>query len=233
MKLSKNTALLPINREGMGSLNLVLTWDEKHLVLIDAGLPDQIDEVSEAIRAEGFSPENLSHIIITHQDWDHIGCVSGLKKLAPALKVIAHEEEAPYLDGSRVPVKLAKRLEEYDTMTEEQRKGVDPWKNMYEKSPIKVDIKVTDGQELDICGGVKFFHVPGHTPGHIAAYLQESRIIVCGDAVNIAAGEIVDFNPIYINDMEMAAKSLEKIKGLDFDGIVAYHSGYLKIGGAA
>ena len=95
MKLAKNLALLPITREGMGNLNLVLAWDDNHLVLVDAGLPGQTDAIAMAIANEGFRAEDLTHIIITHQDWDHVGSVSGLMKLAPTAKVVA-----PHRKGS-------------------------------------------------------------------------------------------------------------------------------------
>jgi glyoxylase-like metal-dependent hydrolase (beta-lactamase superfamily II) len=56
--------------------------------------------------------------------------------------------------------------------------------------------------------------------------MQESRIIVCGDAANIENGQLVGFNPIHIYDMETAEKSLEKIKGYALNGAAAYHTGY-------
>jgi len=226
MKLADNLALLPISREAMGELNLVLTWDDNNLVLIDAGVPGQTDLIVEAIAKHGFRAQDLTHIIITHQDWDHIGCVAELQKMAPSLKIVAHVDEAPYLDGRIMPIKLAARLKQYDAMPEEARAGVDRWKEMHESSPIHVAQQVQDGQVLDICGGIEIAHVPGHTPGHIAVYLRESRIIVCGDAANIKDGKVVGSNPIHTHDMDLAEKSLEKIKGYDLAGVVAYHTGF-------
>ena len=88
MKLAKNIALLPIAREGMGSLNLVLAWDDNHLVLIDAGISVQTDDIVKAISDQGHNAQDLTHIIITHQDWDHTGCVTDLQKLAPDGEVV-------------------------------------------------------------------------------------------------------------------------------------------------
>ena len=228
MKLAQNIALLPIGREGMGNLNLVLAWDDKSLVLIDAGVPGQTDDIVKAIEGEGFRAEGLTHIILTHQDWDHTGCVSDLRKLAPNVKVVAHVDEAPYIDGRVLPIKLAARLEQYDTMPEDAKAGIDRWKDMYENSPILVNEQMTDGQVLSICGGIEIVHVPGHTPGHIAIYLQESRIIVCGDAANIKDGKLAGSNPIHTHDMKQAKESLEKIKSYDLRGVVTYHTGFLQ-----
>jgi len=229
MKLAQNVALLPIAREGMGSLNLVLVWDDNHLVLIDAALPKQTDEVIKSIANEGFQVENLTHIIITHQDWDHIGCVTDLQKLAPNLQIVAHINEAPYLDGRVIPIKLAKRLEQYDTLPKEHQTSIDLWEDMYKNAPITVHKQVVDKQVLPICGGIEIVHVSGHTPGHIAVYLKESRIIVCGDAANIKDGQITGSNPIHTHDTEQAKESLNKIRGYNPSGIVAYHTGFLSL----
>ena len=229
MKLAQNVALLPITGEGMGSLNLVLVWDDNHLVLIDAALPKQTDGVIQSIANEGFQAENLTHIIITHQDWDHIGCVTDLQKLAPNLQIVAHINEAPYLDGRVIPIKLATRLEQYDELPKEHQTNIDLWKDTYKNFPITVHKQVDDKQVLPICGGIEIVHVPGHTPGHIAVYLKESRIIVCGDAANIKDGQIVGSNPIHTHDMEQANESLNKIQGYNPSGIVAYHTGFLSL----
>lgn len=229
MKLAKNITLLPITREGMGNLNLVLAWDDKHLVLVDAGLPGQATAIADAITTAGFNPKDLTHIIITHQDWDHVGSIPELTKLATTAKTIAHSQEAPYIDGRKLPIKLAARLEQYNSIPEEHRAAVDNWKTIYQNTPIPINIQVEDKQVLPICGGIEIVHVPGHTPGHIAVYFQQSRIIVCGDAANIKDGTIVGSNPIHTHDMNMADMSLEKIKGYDLSGVVAYHTGFLAV----
>jgi len=226
MRIANNVALLPIT--GQGTVNLVLTWDESNLVLIDAGYPGQADAIAKAIAGEGFSVENLTHLIITHQDWDHVGSVADLQKLVPSLEVLAHEEEAHYIDGRKLPIKLAARLEQYETLTEEQRAGVDRWKDSYDNATITVTTTVADKQNLPICDGIEVVHTPGHTPGHIVLYLKESRIIVCGDAANIKDGQLVGSNPVFTHDMGQATASLEKIKSYNPSGIVAYHGGYLK-----
>ena len=229
MKISKNIALIKLGRKAGSDLSLVLVWDDSNLVLIDAGVPGQTEDIVTAISDLGFKAENLTHMIITHQDYDHVGCVSDLKKLAPNMQVVAHAEESPYIDGRKLPIKLEARLAKYDSMPETDRASVDAWKNMYEKNPIPIDYEVHDGEVFDICGGLEFVHVPGHTPGHIAVYLVESKIIVCGDAANIKDSQVVGSNPIHTQDMDMANESLEKIVGYDLSGLVAYHGGYLKL----
>ena len=226
MKLSSNVELLDTGR---GGVNLVLTWDENNLVLIDTGFPGQTGAIVKAVADAGFKAESLTHIIITHQDWDHIGCLMDLQKLVPGVKTIAHEEEAPYIDGRKTPIKLAARLAEYDSLPKEMQERCDSQKEFYAAQSISVTETVSDGEALPICGGIEIVHTPGHTPGHIMLYLKESRIMVTGDGANIADGKIAGPNPVHTYDMPIALVSLEKMKSYDMSGIVAYHGGYLAI----
>jgi len=229
MKIANNVALLSVG--GQKAMYFVLTWDENNLALIDAGFPGHGDAIVQAIADEGFNPANLTHIFITHQDWDHVGCVKDLQKQAPNLKVLAHEEEAPYIDGQKLPIKLDNWLAKYDTLTDDERTRADSWRAVYESSPIPITQILCDGEVLPICGGIEVVHTPGHTPGHIVLYLKESNIMVCGDACNINAGKLTGSNPVYTFDMNQATASLEKIKSYKPMGIVAYHGGFLKMDG--
>ncbi|MCL1988454.1 MAG: MBL fold metallo-hydrolase [Firmicutes bacterium] len=225
MKLSNNIAILPI-REGQGG-NLVLTWDDTNLVLIDAGYPGDFAEITNTIAAEGFNAENLTHLIITHQDWDHVGCIHELQKIAPKMALYAHSDELEYLDGRTNPIKLANMLAKYDTLDDGSKDFCMMWKAFYAKQKLNI-IAVTDKEIWDICGGIEFVHVPGHTPGHVAPYLQAGKILVCGDAANIHDGQMVGSNPIYTHNMPQAEESLAKMKSYNLNGIVAYHGGFLE-----
>jgi len=232
MRIGSNVELLPVavNRPQVNMvLNMVLTWDEHNLVLIDTGLPGQVQDIAKAIADAGFDAKSLTHIIITHQDLDHIGCALDLQKIAPNVKILAHYEEAPYIDGRKVPVKLADMLEKYDNLSLEHKEQVNQSKKSYDERRIKIDQELKDKELLPICGDIEVVHTPGHTPGHISLYLHESHIMVCGDAANIDDGRVVSSNPVYTLDMELAERSFEKIKGYTMVGIVAYHGGYLAV----
>jgi len=212
-------------------LYLLLTWDEKNLVLIDTGLPNQTELIAEAITQAGFDVKNLTHIIITHQDVDHIGCINELKQLAPKVKVLAHKDEVPYISGSQTPVKLAARLARFDSLTAEEQEQVKSSQKTFAKIHAPVDEELEDKQVLPICGGIEVVHTPGHTPGHICLFLQKERLMVLGDSANVDAekGEIIDFYPIYILDMPLAQKSIEKIKTYPIKAALSYHTGLMKM----
>jgi len=207
----------------------VLIWDENHLVLIDTGYPTQTEALQKAVVDAGFNVETLTEIIITHQDWDHLGGLSELTKVAPKAKILAHMDEVPYIEKQKTPIKLGAMLERYDTLTYEQKVACNVRKEMYDNLNVKVSQLLTEGEMIPICGGIDVIHTPGHTPGHIALFLEESGIMVAGDAVNHFDGQLESSNPVFTQDMTLANESFEKIKAIDMNGIISYHCGYLKL----
>ena len=234
MKIAENAAMLSLTAsipDREMALYLTLAWDDNNLVLIDAGIPEQAQAIAQLIADEGFDVKNLTHIIITHQDMDHIGSVPELLKMAPGAKILAHRDEAPYMDGRKVPVRLAELLEKYETFPPETQVQIDEYKKEVEsgKFKLKIDQELTDKEVLPICGGIEIVHTPGHMPGHIALFLRSSSIMVCGDAANITDGAIEGPNPVHTADMDLGMQSLEKIKKYPMAGLVAYHGGYLAV----
>ena len=228
MKIADNVEMLEIGNTGP-RVFLTLTWDKDSLVLFDTGFPGQTDLIVQAISAAGFSAKNISHIILTHQDFDHIGCVKELLKLSPNAQVMAHHEEAPYINGQKTPVKVAAMLENYDNLPPDRKDWCDKIKKEYPGLIIPINRTLSDAEVLPICGGIEIIHTPGHTPGHISPFLRESAILVTGDALNITDGKLSGPNPQHTFDMELALRSVEKAKKFPLRALVAYHGGFLKV----
>ena len=214
---------------GLKTAYPVLLQDKDSLVLVDTGYPGQLAEIAEAIREAGSNPEDLTDVILTHQDLDHVGGVNEVLGIAPFVRFWAHEEEAPYLDGQKTPVKLAGLLEHYGELTEEKRAWCDRLKEGFANRRLTALQLLKDGETLPFCGGVEIVHTPGHTPGHISLFLRESRIMVCGDAANIHDGKLVGANPEYTLDMPLAEQSFERILSFQPLGATCYHGGYREL----
>ena len=229
MKIADNVVMLEIAGMNGGIIYPTLLWGDSHLVLVDAGFPGQTDLIKQAVTDAGFNAEDLTEIIITHQDMDHVGCIPDLLKIAPNVKVISHVEEAPYMDGRKTPIKLAAMIDRYDSLDEGQKAWCDKMKAALPNFRITTNQTVTDGDVLPMCGGIEIVHMPGHTPGHICLFLRESHIMVGGDALNIGDGQMTGPNPQHTYDMELGTKSFEKAKKYDMRGMISYHCGFLKI----
>ena len=225
MRIAEYAAMLELARPN-GAIYPTLAWDESALVLIDTGFPGQADALVSAIAAEDFRAEEVTHIILTHQDIDHIGCLPDLLQLAPSARVIAHAEEAPYIDGRKTPIKLAMLLENYDHLPDQMKQFCDQLRAGFANRRVAIGQTVGDGEVLPMAGGIEVVHTPGHTPGHIALFLRQSGIVITGDAANIADGQLTGPNPQHTYDMTQGMRSFEKLKAYDCSGVVAYHCGF-------
>ncbi len=227
---------LEANVPNMGFIYPVLLWDERELVLIDAGLPGQTQSIIELIKREGVQPEKLTKIIITHQDMDHIGSLAQIVKTVDnagreqgKVQVFSHELEKPYIQAEKMPIKftaemLEKKKRELAELTPDKRKE---YNDMFSGNKPKVTDILSHGEELPCCGGLKIIHTTGHTPGHISIYLEKYKTLIAGDALNVSDGRLAGPNPVHTYDMVQARKSLETLLNYDIERVVCYHGGLI------
>jgi glyoxylase-like metal-dependent hydrolase (beta-lactamase superfamily II) len=184
-------------------VHAALLWDEKELILVDTGLPGQLEVIREGLIKAGFSLERLTKIIITHQDTDHIG---GLPELIAAtggrVEVLAHEKGVPYLTGEAPLVKSGKKA-----------------------VPSKVDTALQDGDVLPAAGGIQAVYTPGHTPDHLCLYHIPSRTLISGDALVSHDGRLLPPAPQYTLDYSLALESVGKLAAMDIGTVITYHGG--------
>jgi len=222
MQIAKNIKMLTVD-----NMFPVLLWDDNSLALIDTGYPRHTNELIAAIADAGFDAKNLTHIILTHQDIDHVGCVSRLLEIAPNAKVYAHKEEAPYMDGTLTPIKLANAIADRSNQDPQKQAETDNNEKRFKEIHFPVHHKLEDGELIDVAGGIVAVHTPGHSPGHICLYIKASEILVLGDSAGVQDGELIDFNPIWVQDIPLANQSLEKIiKPYSKKAVIGHHSGF-------
>jgi len=226
MRIANNVEMLEIAREQGGVMYPVLVWDDKEVVLVDTGLPGQLELIRAAVEKAGLSLERITKIILTHHDIDHIGNAKLLKGFGA--KILAHEKEVPYVQGDIPFQKLSKMEERLKDLSPEERAFYERLKSGAVNLTVPVDEVLKDGETLPFCGGIDVIYTPGHTPGHICLLLKNSNVLITGDAANITNGTLTGPNPAHTPDMAQAAESFEKLKRLNPDFIVAYHGGLLK-----
>jgi glyoxylase-like metal-dependent hydrolase (beta-lactamase superfamily II) len=184
-------------------VHAALFRDDKDAIMVDTGIPGQLEVIRKALGRESVPLEQLTKVIITHQDLDHLGSLPELVAATEGrVEVIAHELSKPYILGE---VPLLKR-------------GV-------LVPPSKVDVIVHDGDELPYCGGIQIIHTPGHTPDHISLYHKPSKTLISGDALTSLDGVLMPPNRDFTPDMETALKSIAKLIDLDIETVITYHGG--------
>lgn len=135
----------------------------KHPTIVDCGTGLHASFVEKKI-AKIIDLTEIEQIILTHEHFDHCGGVKDLyQKGNKTAKIIAH------LDASE-------KIERGDSGFARLLGGVMP------KMPV--DEKVRDG-DLLIVGDDSFrvLHTPGHTPGSMCLYSQQTKSLISGDTV--------------------------------------------------
>jgi glyoxylase-like metal-dependent hydrolase (beta-lactamase superfamily II) len=125
-------------------VNCVLIFDEvsRQAVVVDPG--DQSKKIIHEIQKEKLT---LTHILLTHGHFDHVGAVGALKKVCGGI-VCLHEKD----------IFLYKKADEY----------AESFGLRLESQPPTIDHYLTEGSEI-FCGNVslKVLHTPGHSPGSV------------------------------------------------------------------
>lgn len=172
------------------------------LILIDAGAGSSIDKIINNINKLGFSPEKLSHVILTHCHIDHIGGAEEFRRRFGA-RIVMHEKDADVVErGDKM-------------MTAAHWYGVD-------FKPLHVDIRLKAEEERLRFGGyeVVCLHTPGHTPGSISVYLDLSgKRTLFGQDIH------GPFLPEFGANMEDWRQSMEKLLALNADILCEGHFG--------
>jgi hydroxyacylglutathione hydrolase len=162
-------------------LTVHLITGSNYAVLIDTGVADMFGPINDAIRATVSAPDQVKLILNTHAHHDHIGCNARLSELTGALVGAPGEHRAWHFDlethyqefarehPDLIPDTPALRAEVLDTID----------------GPRAVDLRVTEGQVMDLGGGVELEAVslPGHMPDELGFIERKTRTFILGDAL--------------------------------------------------
>ena len=119
----------------------------------------------------------------------------------------AHEHDASYLrDGRPPPV---------DTRSFVARvMALAPW-NRY--APVEVDETFTDGDVLDVAGGLRAIHTPGHTPGHASFLHEPSGVLITGDALFNWRSKITFSMKNSCNNIPLSRETAARLGDVDYE----------------
>ena len=178
----------------------VYLLDAGDLVLIDAGAGTSFDKLVSNIEKLGFDPKNLKTILVTHAHIDHIGSLDRFQKDF-GIQIIAHELDADAIEG---------------------RGGVAAEAYRVSYSPCRVDLRIKGSEEALKIGKyeLKIIHIPGHTPGSIAAYVDiDKQRVLFGQDIH------GPYYPEWGADPALARLSLQKLIDLNSDILGEGHFG--------
>ena len=162
-------------------------------IMIDAGY--NYDRLAEKMGWLGIYPKSIKHILITHQDTDHVGAVEadspGLFKDAT---LYVSETENRYLTG------------------EIRRKVIYHLYKLPQVTILNKKVLLHDGQIFYIDDiKVECFMLPGHTWGHMV-YLIDDKYLFTGDTIWFGADGGYSFISTLAEDNKLAVKSLAQFE---------------------
>ena len=196
-------------------------------VLVDAGMPKSGDEIIK-VAEERFGVDNPpSAIVLTHGHFDHVGSIVDLI-LEWNVPVYAHLMEFPFLTGEQA-------YPEPDTSVEGGMLA--KISSFYPNEPVNIQEALQmlppDGTVPNLPGW-EWIHVPGHSPGQVAFFRKEDRLLISGDAfvtvqqdsmykVLVQKKELCG-PPVYLTtNWEEAYQSVKRLAGLDPNTAITGH----------
>lgn len=159
-----------------GYVRAFLLDDGTDLTLIDTLFETDGRLILDQLAAMERTVKDLKNIVLTHGHRSHLGGMAALKKLSGAT-VYTHEWEADIISGDRKAQNVTLRpIKPYKTYPYQLGLAL----GLGDHPHCEVDKCLKDGDRI---GPAQVMHTPGHSPGHLAFYWPERRVLITGDAV--------------------------------------------------
>ena len=173
--------------------NIFFYTKDSATIMIDAGY--NYGRLKEKMGWLDIDPASIRHILITHQDTDHVGALE-------------RDSELLFRDATIYLSEIENRY-----LTGEKRRRV--IHKLYPLPMVKTDNQralLKDGQILHIDGiKIECILVPGHTWGHMV-YLIDDQYLFTGDTIWFGADGGYSFISTLAEDNRLAVRSLEKLE---------------------
>lgn len=188
-------------RSGIG--NFYIVEADGSFIAFDTGMNTLTARLG--LKSLGIAPERITHVFLTHSDYDHVG---GLNLFRGA-EIYLSELEEPMVTGRKPRLLFIcnRRLKNFRTLEDRQT--------------VKIGERA-----------VQIISAPGHTAGS-ACYLVDGKILISGDVLRTSqSGRITPF--LFFQNMSHAEdkRSLERLfkEGfIDRAGLILTgHTGILK-----
>lgn len=183
------------------------------ITLVDAGMRGATRRLVGHLTAIGSGPGQVRRIIATHAHFDHVGDARRLRETTGAPLCI-HEEDAGYCSrGVPPPLDRSRPLSRVLGMLPQPGIGGAP-----------VDETFTDNQVLDVAGGVRILHTPGHTPGHCSLLHQPSGVLITGDSLFNWRSRVRYSIRLFCTDVRLSVATADRLGEADYE-IAAFTHG--------
>ena len=166
---------------------VLINNESKEVVLFDPA--DHADKIISYLEREELKPVA---ILLTHGHFDHIMAAPELAKHFE-IPVYAHELEQEVLKNSH-----------YNACA-----------MIGKQFSMEADQLVKDGDVLNLAGmEIKVIHTPGHTQGGVSYYMDEVKVLICGDTLFESS---IGRTDLPTSNQHQMLKSIDKLLNLPPD----------------
>jgi glyoxylase-like metal-dependent hydrolase (beta-lactamase superfamily II) len=187
------------------------------VTLVDAGTKRAPKRILAGLRHIGVDASQVTRLVVTHAHPDHVGGLATMRGRTAAT-VSVHERDAAYVREGKGPVldrsTLGGRLL--------RRNSGGP--------PTPVDDELVEGQLLDVGGGLRVLHTPGHSPGHVSLLHETTGVLVTGDSIWNMRGRMTWSLPMLCTDFAMSKQTAEVLGELDYQVAAFTHGPEIREG---
>ncbi|MFJ6393884.1 MBL fold metallo-hydrolase [Streptomyces sp. NPDC091972] len=237
------TAVPGVIRLGSRAVNWYLIESPDGITLVDAGLPAQLGQLTDALARSGRTLGDVHSVLITHAHPDHTGVLGDLAKAG--VKIWAHEQEKAVLaDGPRSAMRTAAPERSFLPYLIRRPAAVGTFVAMARQGAFGArtvtDVQAfAEGQRLDgVPGRPQVLALPGHTPGSSGFFFPDLKVFFSGDALVTRDDLTGHVGPGLVcrgftHDSSAATNSLDRIAALPQDTVLLPGHGEAFTGGPA
>jgi glyoxylase-like metal-dependent hydrolase (beta-lactamase superfamily II) len=200
----------------LGAVNVFFIRDNDGLTLIDSGSAGDERAILSGVQALGCAAGDIRRIVLTHCHPDHAGSLAAMVESTSA-PVWMHRADAEVVRG-QTPLRPTR-----------PGPGLLNW-FLYNRiirnstariAPAQVDRELADGDLLPIGGGLRAYHTPGHSAGHLAFLLErDGGLLFAGDTCRNMPRM---YYSIGYEDLAVGRRSLARLATLRFAAVCFGH----------
>jgi glyoxylase-like metal-dependent hydrolase (beta-lactamase superfamily II) len=193
--------------------------EDGQVTLVDMGVKQSGPKVLAALSAIGSGPSDVTRLLLTHAHPDHAGGAAHVAA-ATGRSFGVHEDDASYAEAGHTAQRdqsfLLARL-----MTRFFGANRFP--------AVTVGERLTDGQVLDVAGGLEVVHTPGHSPGHAAYLHRPTGVLITGDSIFNVRGVRWPIKS-FCTDFRLTQKTAHRLAELDYTTAAFTHGPEIRVG---
>jgi glyoxylase-like metal-dependent hydrolase (beta-lactamase superfamily II) len=184
--------------------------DDGSVTLVDCGVAKAPPRIVAGLAAIGKQPSDVQRIVLTHAHPDHIGGAAEMVAASGA-SVHLHSDDVPFAAEGRKPFAdrsfLSGRL--FNRLPGGRFSPVDA-------------VPFADGEVLDVAGGLRVLHTPGHSPGHVSLLHEPTQLLITGDALMNVLGIRISARAL-CSDFRLTARSVHVLGEVSYERAAFTH----------